>query len=365
MSKASAGSYKPELDALRAVAILIVMLHHYIPREIPFAGYGVMLFLALSGYFGTRSLLQMRDHVNAGGLTVRKSLKLFYGRRYWRILPVHILVLVTTFIANVPYARSEFGWNATFTSNWGMLIADDWFGRFSPLWSLAVLEQFYLLWPITVLLVPPRHFLKVVFGMIATAVVFRLVSLAFLAGPFVWTMVPLGALDQLGFGALLALARHDVVRMPLLRGIRTVGSLVCGPVVFGVVIGRIFGYEPPYLSIWISVVASLFFAWTIDRFLRGIGGPLGSFLRHPWLAAAGRASYPAFLIHSFTELLIPQISMIAWIFEHGLKFVILVPATFILAHLATCYIEEPLGRFRKSRYSMPTGKVPAAQPLSG
>lgn len=361
----SSGRYQPELDTIRALAITVVMLHHYIGVEIPLSGLGVMLFLCLSGYFGTRSLLQMRDHVNAGGLTIRKSLKLFYGRRYFRILPTHALVLVLACIADIPYARSEFWWNATFTSNWGMLLTNDWFGHFSPLWSLAVLEQFYLLWPLTVLLVPPRHFLKVVLGIIASAFVFRLVSLTFSAGPFEWTLVPLGALDQLGCGALLALVLHEKGREPLLRGIRFAGLVICGPLLLAIIVGRLFHHQLPHEAIYISLVACLFFAWMIDRCLHGVGGPPGSFLRLPWLAAAGRASYPAFLIHNFTGLLFPMVGLFAWIFDSGFKFVLLVPTTFALAHCISLYIEEPLSRFRKSRFRIPAPEVATTQPQSG
>jgi len=355
-------NYKPELDSLRALAITIVMLHHYLSFQIPLSGFGVMMFFTLSGYFGARSLLSMRDDIAYGKLTRREALRLFYGRRYFRILPVHLLVLGVTFLANVPYARSKFFWNITFTSNWGMIANDEWFGRFSPLWSLAVLEQFYLFFPLLVFLTPRRHFFKVIVGMIASAFVFRLVSLAFSAGPFIWTLTPIGAFDQLGCGVLLAYARHEPDHESLLQKIRFAGAAICGPLLVLIVSMKCIGYKLPYHAIYISIVACIFFAWMTDRSLRGIKGRIGGLLRVPWLAAAGRASYSAFLIHNFTVLLIPGIPGVDKIIDSNFRFVILIPTTFFIAHLMVMYIEEPFGRYRKARFRMPANTPLGAAP---
>ncbi len=355
-------NYKPELDSLRALAITIVMLHHYLSVQMPLAGFGVMMFFTLSGYFGARSLLAMRDEILHGRLNRKGALRLFYGRRYFRILPVHLLVLGATFLADIPYARSKFFWNITFTSNWGMIANNEWFGRFSPLWSLAVLEQFYLFFPLTVLLTPQRNFLKVIVGMIASAFVFRLVSLAFSAGPFIWTLTPIGSFDQLGCGVLLAFARHNPTDQSLLKKIRFTGIAICGPLLAVIVLMKGFGYQPPYLPMYISIVACIFFAWLTDRSLRGINGRLGAILQVPWLAAAGRASYAAFLTHNFTVLLIPPIPGVAEILDTNFRFVILIPMTFALAHLMVNYIEEPFGRYRKARFKMSAPTPPLSTP---
>lgn len=197
-------SYRPELDALRAVAITVVLLHHYIrERSFVLSGFGVMLFFVLSGYFGTRSLLQLKSEVEAERITIKEGLKTFYGRRYLRIVPLHILVLTVTAIADVPYARSAFWWNVTFLANLGMLWRDEWFGAFSPLWSLAALEQFYLAWPLAVLWVPRRRLLMLIALTITTATAWTLVCWTFALGALYWTVVPVGLFDQVGFGALL------------------------------------------------------------------------------------------------------------------------------------------------------------------
>ncbi len=189
--------------------------------------------------------------------------------------------------------------------------------------------------------------------MIASAFVIRLVSLAFSAGPFLWTLTPIGALDQLGCGVLLAYARHNPHDESLLRWIRFTGIAICGPLLALIVLMKSFGYSPAHLAIYLSIVACIFFAWLIDRALRGLEGRLGALLQVPGLAAAGRASYSAFLTHNFTALLIPPVPGFAEIINSNFRFVILITTTFVLAHLMVKYIEDPCGRYRKARFKMP------------
>jgi peptidoglycan/LPS O-acetylase OafA/YrhL len=157
-----AGRYqRRDVQGLRAVAVVFVILNHIVGW--PVGGLlGVDVFFVLSGYVITGVLL--REHSRSG----RISLTSFYRRRARRILPAAALVVVATVAASflvftAARARSVLAdafWASVFGANWHFAaVGTDYFSAksaISPLqhyWSLAVEEQFYLIWPALALLV--------------------------------------------------------------------------------------------------------------------------------------------------------------------------------------------------------------------
>jgi peptidoglycan/LPS O-acetylase OafA/YrhL len=148
------------IDGLRAVAVALVVLFHVLPGSLPGGGLGVDIFFVLSGFLITGLLVgekAERGRIRFGA---------FWARRARRLLPaLAILLLVCTSAALViggdilvAIGRQVLG-AATFSSNW-LAIANgsSYFAGTTPelfrnLWSLAVEEQFYLVWPFVVLLV--------------------------------------------------------------------------------------------------------------------------------------------------------------------------------------------------------------------
>ncbi|BDZ43200.1 hypothetical protein GCM10025865_24990 [Paraoerskovia sediminicola] len=143
------------LDALRAVAVVAVVAYHLVPGALPGGYIGVDVFFVVSGFLITTLLVRERrrkGHVSLTG---------FWTRRARRILPaLGLTVLVCTAAAAliggdvlVGIARQLIG-AATFTSNWADIAAGASYSAgltptlFANLWSLAVEEQFYLLWPL-------------------------------------------------------------------------------------------------------------------------------------------------------------------------------------------------------------------------
>jgi peptidoglycan/LPS O-acetylase OafA/YrhL len=148
----------PGLDGLRAVAVIGVLLYHAGVRWIPGGFLGVDLFFVISGFLITSLLLAESD------LTGRISLRRFYLRRARRLLPAlaAMLVVVVAFMAiffrgDLGQARGDVAAAAAYVSNWWYVLHHRSYfvaaGRPSPLqhlWSLAVEEQFYLVWPVVV-----------------------------------------------------------------------------------------------------------------------------------------------------------------------------------------------------------------------
>ena len=147
--------YRPDIDGLRALAVLLVVGFHAFPKSVPGGFIGVDIFFVISGYLITTIILKELEHE-------KFSFASFYARRIKRIFPSLLLVLYSSII---------FGWfalladeykllgqhtfaGASFISNillWSESGYFDSATEFKPLlhlWSLGIEEQFYLLWPI-------------------------------------------------------------------------------------------------------------------------------------------------------------------------------------------------------------------------
>lgn len=148
---------RPEIQALRAVAVLGVLLFHLWPLRLPGGYVGVDVFFVVSGFLITDHLV--RDHVRRG----RISLPGFWARRARRLLPASLLVLAATAIAVyvlVPLTRwPQFGLeiiaSAFYVENWALAAQSVDYMALSNVkspvqhfWTLGVEEQFYLVWPL-------------------------------------------------------------------------------------------------------------------------------------------------------------------------------------------------------------------------
>jgi peptidoglycan/LPS O-acetylase OafA/YrhL len=150
--------YRPGLDGLRALAVVGVLLYHAGVHWVPGGFLGVDLFFVLSGYLITSLLVAEVERTGA------ISFADFFRRRAWRLLPALGLVLVATTAALVLFwpqelakVRGDIVASFGYVTNWWFIVRHQSYfqatGRPSPLqhlWSLAVEEQFYLVWPATV-----------------------------------------------------------------------------------------------------------------------------------------------------------------------------------------------------------------------
>lgn len=185
-----ATGWRPGLDGLRAIAVLSVMAYHE-PNLVLAGGFlGVDLFFVLSGFLITGLLLD--EHRRSG----KVSLRSFWNRRGRRLLPalaamLLAVVVVTTLIGDVNQRRDLPGGllSAVFyVSNWNLIAQHqsyfDQFTSLSPLqhlWSLAIEEQFYLLWPIVVIACLSRS-RKLLIGVTAVATLVSIGLMAFFLG---------------------------------------------------------------------------------------------------------------------------------------------------------------------------------------
>jgi peptidoglycan/LPS O-acetylase OafA/YrhL len=157
--------YRPDIDGLRAIAVVAVVLFHAFPEYVPGGFIGVDVFFVISGYLISGIIF---DEVQLGSFTLSS----FYARRVRRIFPALIVVISITVVASwfilLPSAFVRFGKqviaSSIFGSNFFFWLQS---GYFSPdansfpllhLWSLGVEEQFYIVWPLlALLLAAPRR----------------------------------------------------------------------------------------------------------------------------------------------------------------------------------------------------------------
>jgi peptidoglycan/LPS O-acetylase OafA/YrhL len=208
----STGHRIPSLDGLRAVSILAVLASHYIVvPQTTFFGLvvesigspGVHCFFVISGFLITTLLLQ--ESSSTGSV----SLKEFYLRRAFRILPAAYLYLA------IAFAAIEFGLFHPSDDRQALILAPIFLENYvthvvwivGHFWTLSVEEQFYLLWPFLYVALVQRNRLRVLVGVIIGVPVINLVIIRF-GLPF-WGRAFYSLADTLAIGCLLAVFARD------------------------------------------------------------------------------------------------------------------------------------------------------------
>src|SRR4051794_39161265 len=161
--------YRPDIDGMRAFAVLFVLVFHAFPGRLPGGFVGVDIFFVISGYLITQIILSDMDRG-------RFSPAMFYARRVRRIFPALIVVIVAslafgyqlmlvpdlTSLCRNAVASALFSANLMLLSETGYFDIDAHLKPLLHLWSLGIEEQFYLVWPWLLLLVPRPWFIRFV-----------------------------------------------------------------------------------------------------------------------------------------------------------------------------------------------------------
>ena len=214
-------AFRPDIQGMRAVAVLLVVLFHAKVKFLLGGFIGVDVFFVISGFVITGLLLRERS------ATGQTNILAFYGRRARRIIPAAMLVIVVTVIAErifvganaAQYAASQARWASVFLANTG-----NWF-FFNPLgayWSLAVEEQFYLVYPMLLVIAATlaRQFslrvkLGVLLGVIIIVSFTWSVTSSTGAGTVVAYASPFTRAWELALGGLLAVGAGWLGKLPL------------------------------------------------------------------------------------------------------------------------------------------------------
>jgi peptidoglycan/LPS O-acetylase OafA/YrhL len=205
----------PALDGVRGIAIFLVLTYHF--GLLRFGWLGVGLFFALSGYLITNLLLETKE------MRLSSYLGRFYWRRFLRIFPLYfgfVLAVTLVYLATgwPSGVGEQFPWLATFTYNFYMGLEHQAGLQqvFHVLWSISTEEQYYLIWPLVVWLLPRKWLTVIVLLLIFAAPVIRFYepdwvrSLGIVVaseGKLIYYF-PFGQVDAFAIGALIALAKN-------------------------------------------------------------------------------------------------------------------------------------------------------------
>lgn len=302
-----------ELDGVRGLAILLVLVHHYC-RDLPAAGWvdrlvltaasigwiGVDLFFLLSGYLITRILL---DAKSSPGF-----LRVFYARRTLRIFPPYYLLLFFLFwltpalgVSLIGESAKDSPWFWLYGSNF-LIAVDDWPHRvLAPLWSLAVEEHFYLIWPLVILAVPGPHLARVTILIALGSAFLRFVGLTLGWSTSAIYVLTFTRLDALAVGGFLATVTRSGAGS-LARVSRIGGRVGFAGIVFGLTAislgrGHWGSWNGPslvgeFLALAIGLGGALIWLLSVDH-----RHPAPAMLRSPVLTFVGRRSYAMYLWH--------------------------------------------------------------------
>jgi peptidoglycan/LPS O-acetylase OafA/YrhL len=206
-------------DGLRAIAFLFVFASHKIKCQSSscsaeldsFGDIGVWLFFVLSGFLITRILASSRAEIEADLCTVSNRLSDFYLRRTARIFPSYYLLLaffvaVSMFVPVANFGTSEKIAYLLYGTNILVAARSEWPGDFGHFWTLAIEEQFYLLFAPIVLLVPRKHTISVCLAFISVGIVTKIALEVAHASPVSIDTNSLINFALLGFGGVIGLS---------------------------------------------------------------------------------------------------------------------------------------------------------------
>lgn len=287
-------TYRPDIDGLRAIAVISVVAFHAFPDVVRGGYVGVDVFFVISGYLIT-------DIIARGLAAGRFSVVDFYVSRIRRILPALIVVLAAClafgFTALFPDEFKQLAWHTVgamgFLSNIILWFEAGYFddGAITKpllhLWSLGIEEQFYLAWPF-IITVGYRSGVKLIWLVAAIAAVSFVSNVLFIGNhPSAVFYLPFSRAWELLIGAILALAPKSPQRPLFGRVYSASGALMLFIAITGYNQDTIF---PGWAAALPTTGAALII----------IGGPsngIGQFLSNRAMTTVGRISYPLYLWH--------------------------------------------------------------------
>jgi peptidoglycan/LPS O-acetylase OafA/YrhL len=296
-------AYYPALDGLRGLAILLVLFYHnfgYV-KLFEFGWLGVDLFFVLSGFLITDILLQTKG--------TKHYLRNFYMRRVLRIFPIYYLCLVL-FIIVFPrltgnsgaanYYTDNQGWLWMYLQNWLYIAKQtpDGATHLQHFWSLAVEEQFYMVWPLIVLLCR-NH--KQMLAIITAALVFVLCARVVMwmnhfSSVSYFNLYTFSRIDGLCIGCILSIIRHinpEYIRKNLkfiMLALVTLNVLFLG-------VKKIFALDIPYLGTFGYFSLAAIFGVVVYIAVTEENRFMKKYFNSRYLRFFGKISYSLYVFH--------------------------------------------------------------------
>lgn len=356
--------YIKELDAARAIAVFLVIIQHWF--SINTGSVGVNIFFALSGFLITNILLLKRYKLEAGFNNGQRQSRLiiiwhFITRRALRIFPIYYLLLIVLLVCGQFFSvniQGDFVYYATYTDNFLMYNRQQWPGPTSHLWTLAVEEQFYIIWPWFIIFCGKKWLPFIISAFIISGILLKYFLMG--SATFQLILTP-NCFDAFGIGGLLAYLNvykksstsKAITALPLVTFLL--------PLAIWIVNYAVYNFMPERTLT--AIVTATFILYCLykpdDKFKK-------YFLRNRLLTGIGEISYGIYLYHNFIPQFVPRIYHRCWsslffvLKKHNIstsfitfvtqqKIVMLVnfAALYVIAYLSFKFIESPILKLKE------------------
>ena len=351
MSGKTTHKFLPQLEGLRAFAILAVIVAHWQADGNPYeywirwAGvFGITYFFVLSGFLiGGIVLKENELLVQKNSKTIWLLLKVFFARRALRIFPIYYLTIIILLVVGFPLFISDvFPWLFLHISNW-YIFFHGWIWPTTHFWSLAVEEHFIIILPILIFFIPKKYTLYAILGMIAIGILSR-ITLYHTHEEF-YHIITFSSFDSLGLGVLLAYFTMRYKNLPKMKWILIIALVLYWflPLpTFYYFSGKTF-LKNAIPSAALASVALVYYA------SKGITNKVAKlFLENKIALYIGKISYGLYIYHNlipyFTNYLFKQFTVFpSVIITDGINASVLL----IIASFSYYVIEKPIYSLKK------------------
>ena len=302
--------YFDQLNGIRFVAVMLVLLDHWLIPINPFSflGHlGVVIFFVLSGFLITRILFENADDLQKSHTSPSTKIIRFIYRRSLRIFPIYFILMFIGLIFDLSNMRNVWPYLFFYLPNFYIMLKGTWLGIWDHLWSLAVEEQYYLVFPYFILLIRPKRYPWLFIAMLLIGLGTRF-GFAYFASHEMkendwmwWYVNPFSAIDCFGLGGVLAYLYHyKQVYFQHINFLKP--GLVLSIFLFIGILNLADAANYPHDNVWSIVYERFFgavFAWFIIALsIRNDTWLLSSFFQGRAISYLGKISYGLYLYHN-------------------------------------------------------------------
>lgn len=343
--------YMPQLDSIRTIGLIFVLIEHWLYMEpwtkvFPIGMTGVTSFFVLSGFLITQILLRTKISSESKGEKKYHSLKQFYARRTLRIFPIYYITIFILYAFNIQEIRKMFLWFLFYSSNIYFYITNDWAGSISHLWTLAVEEQYYIIWPFVILFTPVRKLLKSIIAIIIIGPVYRSVLYLMhantdLSPTFLFILTP-SCMDCFGFGALLAY--FSIIGKGNFLNSKEGKIFLAANILM--LAFQFFIPETVFSIFFFRLNLTVICMYVIYGAGKGYGGITGKILGNNTVRYFGKISYSMYIFHNFMPMIYESLKLPSALNIYA-KFLIQVIMLSLISTVSWYLIEKPINDLKR------------------
>lgn len=348
--------YIKEFDSLRAFAVISVMFAHYLGQYkilSYFGTSGVTLFFVLSGFLITQILIAEKEKFSISYphnmSKMGNVLKVFYVRRSLRIFPIYYILLAVLFILNVDSARGYWEFHVLYLSNFFYSFYHP-FDHLAHFWSLAVEEQFYLIWPLMILFLPVKvNRISFFCILILLSILFKIWMLCLYPGSDAYYFLMPACIEAFAAGALVVELMNKKISAQLLTSYMALSlfMFVCLQILPIIHPSAVLTFIGKILT---RTAFSAFSVTLLLMILQGVNmGFVRRLLTYKPLIFLGKISYGIYIYHHFVPSL-QRYLQDRWhlnLSGSGFNLLLHFLISFGIAYVSFVVIESPINKLKK------------------